>query len=47
MIIKKFLRPLRPFIPQLVLNTLKKKQGKIQLNKWNKKRLSQSLLLIL
>lgn len=34
--IKKFLRPLRPFIPQLVLNTLKKKQGKIQLNKWNK-----------
>ena len=27
---------LRPFIPQLVLNTLKKKQGKIQLNKWNK-----------
>ena len=27
---------LRPFIPQLVLNTLKKRQGKIQLNKWNK-----------
>ncbi len=28
---------LRPFIPQLVLNTLKKRQGKRQLNKWNKK----------